>query len=189
VPSGRAPAEAVERYRAQFVETVRCIAHGSRASSRERRYEVDQEYTIALNRSEPLQLRSSPGRYLSASQRFRVARNEGGSTGPFLAYTIEYWYQFLFDDEVELLAYHWTPEAFALGQKTYPHLHIGAAMVSVAAPVFPDTFHKKHVPSGQVSIESVVRFAIEELGVPPLRRDWSDILDRGQRQFDDDQLE
>ncbi|MDQ3693418.1 MAG: hypothetical protein M3464_07305 [Chloroflexota bacterium] len=65
-------------------------------------------------------------------------------------------------------------------------MHIGAAMLSATAPVFPQTFHKKHLPTGRVSIQSVVRFAIEELGVPPLRRNWRDILDRGQQQFEVD---
>lgn len=74
-------------------------------------------------------------------------------------------------------------------QERHPHLHIGAAMLSPRTPMFPGAFHKKHVPTDRVSIERVVRFAIEELDVPPLRRNWSDILDRGQRRFDVDRHE
>lgn len=183
MPSGRTPAEAAERYGAPFIEAVRCIAHGTQTTSRERHYEIDQDYTIALNSGDPLRLRSSPRLYLSAGRRFRILRSETAAVRPFFVVTVGYWYQFLLDYGGELLAFHWTPEASASGQKTYPHLHLGAAMLSPAAPVDPGTFHKKHLPTGQISIASVVRFAIEELGVPPLRRNWIDILERGQRAF------
>lgn len=168
---------------------MRCVAHGTLLTTRERVYQVDQTYPISLNNNDPLQLRSSPAIYLTAGQHIRVVADKESSDQPYRILVEEYWYQFLLDSEVELLAYHWTPEASAPGQKTYPHLHIGAAMLSPTAPIFPRTFHKKHLPTGRVSIESVVWFAIEELGVPSLRRNWREVLDRGQLAFDDERLD
>lgn len=185
MPKADTPAVVARRYLAPITDAIRCIAHGTLIANRERVYEIDEDYSIVLNNGDPLRLRSSPVIHLAAGQRFRVIRDGADSQEPYRIRTVEHWYQFLLDDEVELLAYHWTPEASASGQTTYPHLHIGAAMLSATAPVFPGTFHKKHLPTGRVAIESVVRFAIEELGVAPLRRNWRAILERGQRAFDD----
>ncbi len=40
----------------------------------------------------------------------------------------------------------------------------------------PDTFSKLHIPTGPVSLAAIVRFAIEELGVTPIPRDWNERL-------------
>jgi len=40
---------------------------------------------------------------------------------------------------------------------------------------------RTHIPSGRVSLASVVRFAIEELGVRPLRPDWATVLAKEER--------
>lgn len=76
----------------------------------------------------------------------------------------------------ELIAFHWHP-----GQSHQPdfaHLHV----TTVDQP--PQIQRKHHVPTGRVSLESVIRFAIQELGVRPLRPDWEQVLDAGQAKFD-----
>lgn len=42
---------------------------------------------------------------------------------------------------------------------------------------------KLHLPTARVSFESVVRFAIEELGASPARQGWQDDLDDAERRF------
>ncbi|HUG16929.1 MAG TPA: hypothetical protein VMM78_18115 [Thermomicrobiales bacterium] len=49
-------------------------------------------------------------------------------------------------------------------------------MIASTAPVRPTTFHRAHIPTGQVFIDDVVRFAIADLGVEPLRSDWDSVL-------------
>lgn len=76
----------------------------------------------------------------------------------------------------ELIAFHWHPGREH--QPDFPHVHITgqAGMVSIQK--------QHHIPTGRVSLESVVRFAIEELGVRPLRPDWDRLLAAGQAAFD-----
>jgi hypothetical protein len=165
---------------------MHCIEHGTLVASRERDYAEDKESSILLNEGDPLRLRtaSSPAVYLSFGQRFVVVRDETIEDGPFRIHTREYWYRFELDDDVELLAFHWTPETQNSQEKRYPHLHVGAALLVETTPILPGVLHKRHIPTGRVSIESIIRFAIEELGVLPLIPNWSDVLEQGQRQFD-----
>jgi len=51
---------------------------------------------------------------------------------------------------------------------SYPHLHVETRLDVVA--------RKHHIPSGRVSLESVVRFLITQLGVTALRADWETTL-------------
>jgi hypothetical protein len=77
----------------------------------------------------------------------------------------------------EIIAFHWHP-----GQSQQPdfaHLHIDTHRRP------PQIQRKHHIPTGRVSLESVIRFAIQELGVRPLRPDWERILDDGQAAFED----
>lgn len=184
MPKQNTPREAVERYVTPFRDAIHCIAHGTLITSQERVYRINEVYSLILNNSDPVQLRSSPAISLSAGQRFRIVRDDDLERGPYRVHTVEYWYLSAADDDREMLTFHWTPEAVGRGQKTYPHMHVGPALLAADSPIFPTTFHKKHVPSGRISIESVARFAIEELSVSPLKLDWSDILDHRQGEFD-----
>ena len=70
------------------------------------------------------------------------------------------------EQQVEFLAFHYHP--IGASHITIPHIH-----VATTAPV---DLSKAHIPSGEVTFQRVVRFAIEELGVEPLRQDWRTIL-------------
>ena len=74
-----------------------------------------------------------------------------------------------------IIAFHWHPGR--RGQPEFPHLHVTSQAGSVQISA------KSHVPKGRVSIESIVRFLIEELQVRPLRSDWERVLDEGERLF------
>lgn len=66
----------------------------------------------------------------------------------------------------EFLAFHWHPHGQS--RVTAPHIH-----VATTAPV---DLSKAHIPSGEVTFQQVLRFAIEELGVESLRQDWRTVL-------------
>lgn len=186
MPRRNTPAQAVRRYLAPFNNAIGCIEHGTLVAARDRDYVEGKESAIALYDGDPLRLRtaSPPVVHLSFSQRFKIVQDDAIEDGPYRVHTQEYWYQFELDDGVELLAFHWTPETGDARQKRYPHLHVGAALLLPDTPILPGQLHKRHIPTGRVSVESVVRFAIEELGVQPIVSDWSDVLDQGQAQFD-----
>jgi len=164
---------------------MRCIAQGTLIASLERNYAVGQESSVLLNNGDPLRLRTTPppAVYLSLGQRFEIVRDDAVTDGPYRVHTREYWYQFSLEDGRELFAFHWTPDAADSRQRRYPHLHVGVALLLPETPILSGVLHKRHIPTGRISIENIVRFAIEELGAEPLIDTWHDVLDQGQQQF------
>ena len=84
-----------------------------------------------------------------------------------------YWYTIETEAEQEIIAYHWHPNA--PGEVTFPHVHLGYAV-----KVEDEAMAKAHLPTGRVALEDVLRLAIRELGVRPLRTDWQEVLDATQ---------
>jgi hypothetical protein len=77
----------------------------------------------------------------------------------------------------ELVAYHWHPDVVVRGRPLiHPHLHVKPARR-------PIDLSGAHVPTGRVSIEAVVRFLVEEVGVTPQRADWEAVLAANERVF------
>jgi hypothetical protein len=79
----------------------------------------------------------------------------------------DYSYQVIRGDGREHLAYQWHPT----GQSwmTEPHLHLGGMLSGF-------DMSKAHLPTGQVSLQSFLRFLILDFEVEPLRSDWRFIL-------------
>ena len=76
--------------------------------------------------------------------------------------TTEYSYELRGANGHPFLAYHWHP--VGLSPVTTPHLHIGGSVTGV-------DLSKVHLPTGPVFLPDVLRFAIIDLGVEPLRAD------------------
>jgi hypothetical protein len=111
---------------------------------------------------------------LSVRHDFDVQASDGAR--PYLrTSSAGYFYQIRDQRERELIAFHWHPGR--RNQREYPHLHVDGVSGPVAI------VRKNHVPTGRVSLESVVRFLITELDVRPLRDDWERVLDEGERTF------
>lgn len=124
---------------------------------------------LALTLSqEPLRLRSaSLGTVqLILRQQFRIVRDERSS---FHVSTEAYFYRLNDANGRELAAWHWHP-----GQRVaYPHAHVDCNMLTSAA----------HLPTSRVSIESVLRLLLDDLGVTPKRADYAAVLDEAERPF------
>lgn len=147
-------------------------------------FKLNEPYSINLNQGDPVTLTTPHGRIaFSAGQLFRLILDDEAEAGPYRATTVSYWYQFEVDDHVEIIVFHWTPEAEENGARRYPHIHIGPGLLRSSGSFMDGTFHKAHIPTSRVSLEAVVRFAIEELEVRPIKQDWQTILDNGERRF------
>jgi hypothetical protein len=68
------------------------------------------------------------------------------------------------DEWCEILSYHWHPES----KFTFPHIHVKKGEPLIA---------KAHLPTGRVSILSVVEALIKDFGVEPILSDWAAILE------------
>lgn len=88
----------------------------------------------------------------------------------------------------EILAYHWHPDV-RLGDGTlisYPHLHVnrGAVRLDIAdglritptSNLLRPDLAQAHLPTRRIALEDVIRLAIEQFGVEPLRPDWDATL-------------
>jgi hypothetical protein len=123
-------------------------------------------------------------RYVTLQGRYRLEfsllhayelRQSSGEPSQWSASSEAYFYQLREREGSEIIAFHWHPGR--RNQPSFPHLHVTSQVgtVEIAA--------KRHVPTGRVSIEAVVRFLIQELHARPLRRDWAQVLDDGERLF------
>lgn len=141
-------------------------------------YSPSQEHTLAPNVGEPVRLRGRVELDLVSKLWYRVVPARG-ERGPWKVETAAYSHGLETPEAQEIIAYHWHPEQGS--EIIYPHLHLGAGSF---AGVDLGILEKKHVPTGRISLEDVLRFAIAELGVEPRREDWSEVLDETQAAFE-----
>jgi hypothetical protein len=73
------------------------------------------------------------------------------------------------DAGIESVAWHWHPRS----RVTHPHAHVAGLAMGGRA----------HLPTGRVSIESVLRFLLDDLGVPARRPDYAEVLAEAERLF------
>lgn len=101
-----------------------------------------------------------------------------GELGPWKTTVTQYAYSLLVpDDGAEMLGWHWHPDR---SRTPRPHLHLGEDVLAARGRLTP----KAHVPTGRISLEEVLRFTIEDLGVLPLRDDWDEVLRESQQRFE-----
>ncbi len=106
------------------------------------------------------------------------------SDGGYAVHTRAYTYQFELVDvpRPEIVIYHYDPrpdpdpKADPEKKVLTPHLHVRG----LENPLF---LGKAHFPTGRVSIEEVLRFAVRELGVIPINDNWRTILDETEKDF------
>lgn len=129
--------------------------------------------TLALGLSEdPLLLKTANGdrlQFLLAHQ-FRLVEDESG----WRVSTVAYDYRLNDDSGTEILSWHWHPAP--MKGPDHPHLHVAAAQPGRHA----------HLPTGRVSIESVLRLLLTDLKVAPTRdhmSDFAEVLNASERDF------
>jgi hypothetical protein len=90
--------------------------------------------------------------------------------------TLGYEYRVLDRREREILAYHWDPRTNR-GPR-YPHLHVSAEATVYRDAETLERLHldRRHMPTGRVALESVVRLLIAEFGIAYRFRNWSSRL-------------
>ncbi len=127
-------------------------------------------YTLTFGGSEIVPLRGPHRISLGMIHGYAVARAGNG----WRVQTTSYSYQLFLPDERPLMTWHWHPEGSS--PVSWPHAHI-------PGHVHPVDLRKAHVPTGRIPLEAVIRFAIEEVGVEPLRADWRALLEETERAF------
>lgn len=133
---------------------------------------AEAPHAVTLRSGQPVALRGDVGLHLRVTQHYRIIEDpELGERGPFKCSTTAYWYSLENEQESEILAYQWHPDGSSA--ITWPHLHIGEA-----GHVGWPHLREAHLPTGRVALEEVLRLAIHEFAVEPLRNDWEEVLAR-----------
>lgn len=172
--AGRTPHEAVREFVRPLQLALSCVtSEVLRAGG----YHVaDEPHALTLERGLPVRLRGEGRLSLTLDHHFRIVEDPG-ARGPYKCSTTSYLYGLDDPDGREVLSYQWHPGGRS--PVTWPHLHLGAA-----AEVGRSELARAHLPTGRVSIEELLRLAITELGVEPLRDDWREVLERTQGAYE-----
>ena len=101
-------------------------------------------------------------------QHYRIEEPEGPGSR-WRVEVVEYYYSVHDAEEREVLLYHWHPRGNS--PVSTPHLHLEQG-ARVGRPEVRDA----HLPTGDVSLNAILRVLIEEMDVRPLRPDWESIL-------------
>lgn len=165
--AGQSPYEAFDNFHGPLQRAISCAnsnshlwAFGSDGYSHGRTHAMvpDANQPISLAGDRPLRLRC-----LFA---YRVEEAEG-ERGPWKVTTEAYYHTLEDEAGREIIAYHWHPDS----PPAFPHLHIGPGTGADVGGI-----NKYHFPTGRVSLEGVLRLAIEEFGATPARADWRTVL-------------
>ncbi len=132
---------------------------------------------MAPTRGEFAPLRGAPRLHLSVQMEYELIQTDDPQRGPWKVSTSRYRYHVLSDDMTEVILFHWLPGGKCSTED--PHLHVGHSQLTSGAVLT----RKTHVPTGRVSLESVIRLLITEFGVIPLRTDWSELLAECEARF------
>lgn len=143
------------------------------------RLRVGTPFGVTLRQANAVPLRGPARLRLDARQRLLLvgigtAHAAGGA--PYEIENLGYFYELLTPDHQAILTFHWTPNTTDPKTVTFPHVHLGPAIVAGQTTIRPRDLHKAHIPTGVVSLAAVVRLAITEFGVVPLRTDWERVL-------------
>lgn len=101
---------------------------------------------------------------------YRLTESEPG----WSVSTVGYTYQLELTDGREIVSYHY--DSRPQSKVKTPHLHVRGLDT-------PLPLGKAHFPTGRISIEAVLRFAIEELDVRPQNSDWENVLRGTEQEF------
>ena len=133
-------------------------------------------HALTFGHPDPPRLRCDTRQmYLAVAHYYRIIEDASVAGLQWKVATAGYSYILHGDEGKEMFAYQWHPQGPS--PVTTPHVHLGPAL-GVADPNLP----KVHVPTARVSLERVIRLAIE-LGAQPIKQDWDAILTQTESAF------
>lgn len=127
----------------------------------------ENTYDVRPPQQRLLVVRHSEIRFLQFQIRVAVEQRGDSSHDRWQVIERVYHYAFLDADEREILAFHWHPH---VPRQPEPHIHLGPASGAVAL------LRETHIPAPRLGLDGVLRFAIVEAGVTPVREDWPALL-------------
>lgn len=113
--------------------------------------------------------------WFSVSMQYVIVEADG-DRGPYKVKMTSYRYGIDDENGDEVLSYDWHPHTGM--SAPHLHLHVRTSILSIG------DFNKKHLPTGRVAFEQVLRLTVDEFGVRPIKRNWEKILSHAQGNFE-----
>jgi hypothetical protein len=191
LPAERSPKIAARRFIEALVSVTSCVTT-QRLTTLTTYYIPNENLTIRFP-GPPVALRAPSGgpRGLLFDVSHVIVVDEAPELVPirrrWRVATRMYQYRLLDHDERELLVYHSQPGNEYLGPD-HPHVHVAAALTARVNALETESIGLagRHLATGRISLEAVIRMLIEEFGVAPQRADWRDTLARTEGVFRDE---
>jgi hypothetical protein len=172
----RTPREAVERYANPIKYTLLCVTDAILGYSGGI-YPSPKDHNLSFVNSPPIGRLSGTGLSLFFSQNYSIAQSSAGEQD-WKVKTEGYIYRVDDESGAEIMSYHWHPST---EYPKFPHMHL-----KKGSEVGRGELTRCHIPTGRMSIESVVEFLIKDFHVMPRYPDWRDVIDENRTAFEKD---
>lgn len=177
-PPAKSRGEAIDRYRHRMQTSLGLVCQGQWFAGPTSNQPNEPELVLSTN-PWPVRIVNVHGEsiFLFATQRFRVDRHtEGTYAGQYKVQTTQYIYALADTADVNdaWIHWHWHPP-----KRDHPHLHV---RVDLPEMVVQEGVRGRHVPTGRVSLEALIRYLIDDCDVEP-REGGREVLEDNETLF------
>ena len=162
---GRTAHEVEANYLDNLQRLVSCVTPSVVTAELHQPFPVPHSATISDG--DPVLMSGASRLQLAFRQSFIIEESEQDSSWRVVVGS--YSYEVHDADGSEVLLYHWHPRGNS--PVVIPHLHL-----KQGTGVIREVVRDAHLPTGEVSLNAVLRVLIKEMGVNPRRPDWESIL-------------
>jgi hypothetical protein len=137
------------------------------------RHQLGRVHTLTWHGFEPTPVEGPDGEIVTIdiSLQYEILHiPDDRHRGPYKVTTRGYMHAVQTIDGAEVIAFHWHPDGNSHVRDT--HVHLGSTQLARGGVLSK----KHHIPAPRMSVEEVLRFCIDQLGVKPLRDDWAPVL-------------
>ncbi|MCC5574443.1 hypothetical protein IMZ11_02155 [Microtetraspora sp. AC03309] len=164
---GRTKAEAFRAFQEPLHDALSCVAHAKVTVSPGGQNTSDRVHALVVNDDKPIKLKGQQ-LLLWVRMKYEIIPDDRDGYGPWRVTTRGYVYEVQSASGEAVMSWHWHPTS----KMRDPHIHAGHTQLADDAVLS----RKHHTPTGRVSLESVVRFCLEDLQADHLRNDWDKVL-------------
>lgn len=174
---GRTPQEAVRAFLTPLEDTIACVAKAKILLSKDGQAKTGKIHGLTLNGDRAVELKGPAHLLLKVRMQYEIVPTTSGQDGKWRVSTRAYAHSLETRNGQVVISYHWHPDPST--KFNQPHIHLGHTQLA------PDAVlrNKFHIPTSRMSLEAILRSAITEFGVDPVRDDWDKILTEREAAF------
>lgn len=176
--AGATPREAIQAFVEPLERAVSCLAGGLEPKVNGD-FELGTQHVVTFGSGRGFPVAHPSGRFaVAVSLRF-VIKEADLPAGPFRTGVVGYTYEVRTNPKDEakgerVLAFHYHPRP---GSYQQPHLHVSSKLTTSVSHL--GVALGRHIPTGRVTLEEVVQYLVDEMGVRANRPDWLEVLTLG----------